>query len=85
MGKNGAFAQLLKNVLNAALEGEMEAHLDGHERDQVTVITGGSKSRYKHPWEKSPFLLAATGILRLGQSLSRKEKRFLLKMLPTEL
>jgi putative transposase len=27
LGKDGAFAPLLENILNAALEGEMEAHL----------------------------------------------------------
>jgi len=52
LGQNGAFAPLLENILNAALEGEMEAHLDGHERDKLTVITGRCKSRYKHTWEK---------------------------------
>ncbi|MEG2158112.1 MAG: transposase, partial [Bacteroidaceae bacterium] len=26
-GKDGAFAPLLENILNAALEGEMDAHL----------------------------------------------------------
>ena len=50
--KDGAFAPLLESILNAALEGEMEAHLDGHERDKLTVITGRCKSRYKHTWEK---------------------------------
>ncbi len=32
LGKDGAFAPLLENILNAALEGEMDAHLDEHER-----------------------------------------------------
>ena len=32
LGKDGAFAQLLENILNAALEGEMDAHLDEDER-----------------------------------------------------
>lgn len=31
-GKDGAFAPLLENILNAALEGEMDAHLDADER-----------------------------------------------------
>lgn len=33
LGKDGAFAPLLANILNAALEGEMDAHLDTEERD----------------------------------------------------
>ena len=32
LGKDGAFAPLLENILNAALEGEMDAHLDQDER-----------------------------------------------------
>jgi len=32
LGKDGAFAPLLENILNAALEGEMDAHLDANER-----------------------------------------------------
>lgn len=32
LGKGGAFAPLLENILNAALEGEMDAHLDEDER-----------------------------------------------------
>lgn len=33
LGKDGAFAPLLESILNAALEGEMDAHLDESERD----------------------------------------------------
>lgn len=32
LGKDGAFAPLLENILNAALEGEMDAHLNADER-----------------------------------------------------
>lgn len=31
-GKNGAFAPLLENIINAALEGEMDAHLSDESR-----------------------------------------------------
>lgn len=31
-GKEGAFAPLIENILNAALEGEMDAHMDAEER-----------------------------------------------------
>ena len=31
LGKDGAFAPLLESILNAALEGEMEAHLSDEE------------------------------------------------------
>ena len=33
LGKDGALAPLLESILNAALEGEMDAHLDDDERD----------------------------------------------------
>ena len=32
LGKDGAFAPLLENILNAALEGEMDTHMDEEER-----------------------------------------------------
>ena len=32
LGKEGAFAPLLESILNAALEGEMDAHLTEEER-----------------------------------------------------
>ena len=32
LGKDGAFAPLLESILNAALEGEMDAHLSEDER-----------------------------------------------------
>ena len=32
LGKNGAFAPLLESILNATLEGEMDAHLRPEER-----------------------------------------------------
>ncbi|TWV11130.1 IS256 family transposase, partial [Bacteroidaceae bacterium HV4-6-C5C] len=32
LGKGGAFAPLLEKLLNAALEGEMDAHMDSEER-----------------------------------------------------
>ena len=32
LGKDGAFAPLLESILNAALEGEMDAHLSEEER-----------------------------------------------------
>ena len=32
LGKDGAFASLLESILNAALEGEMDAHLTSESR-----------------------------------------------------
>ena len=33
-GKDGALAQMLERILNAALEGEMDAHLTSEQRSQ---------------------------------------------------
>jgi transposase-like protein len=44
-GKDGAFAPLLQNFLDKALEAEMEAHLDGKERSKGNKRNGkGSKT-----------------------------------------
>jgi putative transposase len=47
LGKNGAFAPLLKEFLESALEGEMEAHLDEVERSQGNRRNGTSKKLLK--------------------------------------
>ena len=48
LGKDGAFAPLLESILNAALEGEIDAHLTEEERQWVTAVTGKCKSRSRH-------------------------------------
>ena len=50
LGKDGAFAPLLENILNAALEGEMDAYLTEEERQMVTAVTGKCKNRSKRHW-----------------------------------
>ena len=39
-GKDGALAPMLKRILNAALEGEMDAHLTSEERSQGNLRNG---------------------------------------------
>lgn len=46
-GKDGAFAPLLKEFLEAALDGEMEAHLNEEERDKGNKRNGLGKKRVK--------------------------------------
>lgn len=41
LGKDGAFAPLLENILNAALEGEMDAHMNEEER-----LSGNRRNGY---------------------------------------
>jgi len=48
LGKDGAFAPLKKNILNAALEGEIDAHLNVEERSTGKRRNGHmSQSRFK--------------------------------------
>lgn len=51
-GKDGAFAPLLENILNAALEGEMDAHLTSESRQSVIDVMGRCRSRFKLRSEK---------------------------------
>ncbi len=48
LGKDGAFAPLLESILNAALEGEMDAHLQKRNEIWVTVVMVRCRSRFKH-------------------------------------
>ena len=47
LGKDGAFAPLLKQFLESALESEMEEHLDEHERLKGNHRNGTSKKLVK--------------------------------------
>ncbi|SEB12271.1 Transposase (or an inactivated derivative) [Chitinophaga terrae (ex Kim and Jung 2007)] len=46
-GKDGAFAPLLKDILEAALEGEMEAYLDDEQRANGNRKNGKNRKRLK--------------------------------------
>src|SRR5690554_2821296 len=45
LGKDGAFAPLLENLLNAALEGEMDVHMDEEERLSSNRRNGYSRKQ----------------------------------------
>jgi len=49
LGKDGAFAPLLENILNAALEGEMEAHLSEVERQKGNRRNGKMQKQVQTP------------------------------------
>lgn len=49
LGKDGAFAPLLESILNAALEGEMDAHLDEAERDLGNRRNGRMSKQVQTP------------------------------------
>lgn len=46
-GKDGAFAPMLKNVIEKALEAEMESHLDQQQRDKGNKRNGKGKKTIK--------------------------------------
>lgn len=49
LGKDGAFAPLLESILNAALEGEMDAHLDEDERNSGNRRNGKMHKQVQTP------------------------------------
>ena len=49
LGKDGAFAPLLESILNAALEGEMEAHLSDEERETGNRRNGKMQKQVQTP------------------------------------
>lgn len=49
LGKDGAFAPLLESILNAALEGEMDAHLTSEERDLGNRRNGKMQKQVQTP------------------------------------
>jgi transposase-like protein len=49
LGKDGAFAPLLENILNAALEGEMDVHLDEQERQLGNRRNGHTPKQVQTP------------------------------------
>lgn len=48
LGKDGAFAPLLESILNAALEGEMDAHLTDEERQLGNRRNGKMQKQVQH-------------------------------------
>ena len=45
-GKDGAFAPMIQSILNAVLEGEMDAHMT-EEENPATVVMGRWTNRFK--------------------------------------
>ncbi len=52
LGKDGAFAPLLESILNAALEGEMDAHMDDVERSKGNRRNGYMPKQAQTPLGK---------------------------------
>ena len=49
LGKDGAFVPLLESILNAALEGEMDAHLTEEERQMGNRRNGKMQKQVQTP------------------------------------
>ena len=47
-GKDGALAPMIENIVNAVLEGEMDAHLTKGHEGLVTAVTARCRSRSRH-------------------------------------
>jgi hypothetical protein len=55
LGKDGAFAPLLESILNAALEGEMDAHLTEEERQKGNRRNGKMQKQVQTPLGESVY------------------------------
>ncbi len=47
-GKDGALAPMIENIVNAVLEGEMDAHLPESRESLATAVTARCRSKYRH-------------------------------------
>ena len=82
LGKDGAFAPLLESILNAALEGEMDAHLTEEER-QMGNRRNGKMQKLVQTLGRSNRSHPVTVIRVLIPSLSRSVRLFWQKVLLT--
>ena len=69
LGKDGAFAPLLENLLNAALEGEMDVHMDEEERLSGNRRNSYNRKQVQTSWVRLQFTHLVTGIPGLNRSL----------------
>ena len=87
LGKDGAFAPLLESILNATLEGEMDAHLTEEERLMGNRRNGKMQKQVQTPlgdtWVRSPYPLPVTVIQVLIHNLLRSVRPFWQKVLLT--
>ena len=79
LGKDGAFAPLLESILNAALEGEMDAHLTEEERQTGNRRNGKMQKQVQTPLG----LLPVTVIQVLIHNLLKSVRPFWQRVLQT--
>jgi hypothetical protein len=68
-GPDGAFTPLLKKVIEAALEGELDQHLKGRKKPPVIVAMAGGEKTSKARWAALRFFLPATATAVLNHRL----------------
>ena len=83
LGKDGAFAPLLESILNAALEGEMDAHLTEEERQMGNRRNGKMQKQVQTPLGEVTVSTPRDRIRVLIPSLSRSVRLFWQKVLLT--
>ena len=83
LGKDGAFAPLLESILNAALEGEMDAHLSDDERLSGNRLNGKMQKQVQTSMGEVTVSTLVTVTQALSPNLSRNVKPFLQKVLQT--
>ena len=84
LGKDGAFAPLLESILNAALEGEMDAHLTEEERQMGNRRNGKMQKAGSDSLGRSNRFHSPVTVIRvLIPSLSRSVRLFWQKVLLT--
>lgn len=76
LGKHGAFAPLLENILNAALEGELDAHLDSDERDSGNRRNGKMHKQVQIPLGEVTVSTPRDRNATFAPNLSRNMKLF---------
>lgn len=83
LGKDGAFAPLLESILNAALEGEMDAHLTEEERQMGNRRNGKMQKQVQTSLGEVTVSTPRDVIQVLIRNSLRSVKQFLQKVLLT--
>ena len=83
LGKDGAFAPLLESILNAALEGEMDAHLNDEERLNGNRRNGKMQKKVQTSMGEVTVSTHRDRNSTFDPSLSKNVRPSLQKVLPT--
>ena len=76
-GKDGVLAPLLENLLNSALEGEMDSHLENGEREYGNRRNGHMSKQVQTSMGEVTINTLVTGTAHLTHKWLEKGKRYL--------